>query len=188
MNIYFLIIISFLYYATFNYGAYVLDNISNFFEKSHQYNEYVSLVFLPHGIRVLSAWLYRGLSILYILPVSLYVYYSSNPIFDISYLLVFVGAFSGYLGFVCFKFIFPNVPIYADEMNKVKKYSFINIFFVIVLSAIINSSLNTLVLLGADKIQIVDYVILFQYGVGDILGAIFFMFLLLYAFKLQKFL
>jgi hypothetical protein len=134
----------------------------------------ISLLFLPHSVRLLSAYFLGWRSILYLFPVSLlwsvYIKPSDVP-FDVVILIAGLIACVGYIGILVAQalkaLLFPNAPARKD--------------WVLILAAgAVASLLNTVghrVILGTEGSLILGYFI------GDMSGLFFSLIILIYIFR-----
>ena len=134
------------------------------------------LLFLPHGVRVLTAWLYGWRSIIYLLPGHLMAHtmlWSTAGLTDWSVLVAIGGSCIGFLGFVVASHLlvfFKSVPI---------SQKWIEVLLAGSIASIANSTMNALV-------YSVSWINSLAYIVGDTVGLMVLMVLLVYLFKIER--
>ena len=135
---------------------------------------YASLLFLPHGIRVLAVFLYGpGPAFFYLLIAALVsLSISGNPM-EKSVLTItmqtLTGALCAPLAYQLLKFSFGSDHI---SLGAVSARTWRGILMVIVVSSLVNGLFQTLSI-GWGDTGVADVVLSLKYTVGDILGAIF---------------
>lgn len=138
---------------------------------------YASILFLPHGIRVLAVFLYGpGPASMYLLISALVsLSLNDNPM-DKSVLTItsqtLTGAFCAPVAYQLLKFSFGSDHI---SLGSVNARTWRGILMVIIVSSLINGLFQTLSISLGDT-GIADVLLSLQYTVGDILGAIFVLF------------
>ena len=146
----------------------------------HLEAEWVSLIFLPHGVRVLTAWLYGGRSLVLLLPSSLitHIYIFGASGFEPKLFIAnFIGVVSGFVAFEFVRTIGLNA--YPDSGNTL---NWRKIFIVGALASVINS-LGALVfyqdmLASGNAVNFI-----FGYLIGDVVGLFVAMFVLMMVFR-----
>ena len=134
-------------------------------------------MFLPHGIRVLAVFLYGpSPSSLYLLIASLVSIAFSDSSMDKSAVTValqtLTGAFCAPVAYLLLKYSFGSEHITLGAVNQ---RTWRGIFMVIILSSLLNGLFQTLSI-GIVDTRVADIMLPLIYTVGDILGAIFVLF------------
>jgi len=143
---------------------------------------YASLLFLPHGIRVLSIWLYKERAVIPLFCGHLFVY----PLFWLgefsltALALVLVGTFCVPMAFVLVDWIGFDVSV---RNTKIKHWR--SILMVGFIASIINSLGNSLILSPYIEPSL-HLSILATYLVGDTLGVFSLLLILLLSFRLAR--
>lgn len=134
------------------------------------------LLFLPHGVRVLSAWLYGWRSIIYLLPGSIagmaMVYGASGFEFPLVWLVPIVCV-CGYAGIAITRTIFRSPAISVISRSEL---NWRQIILASALASLINTAGHSLVL-GVAGMEA------FAFLVGDTLGTIVLLLVLMMAFR-----
>ena len=138
---------------------------------------YASLLFLPHGVRVLAVFLYGpGRASLYLLIASIVSLLLSDNQMDKSGLTIIMqtltGAICAPLAYQLLKFSFGNDHI---SLVSVSVRTWRGIFMVIIVSSLLNGLFQTLSI-GLGNTGVSDIVTSLKYTVGDISGSIFVLF------------
>ena len=138
---------------------------------------YASLLFLPHGVRVLAVFLYGpGRASLYLLIASIVSLLLSDNQMDKSFLTMIMqtltGALCAPLAYQLLKFSFGSNHI---SLGSVSPKTWRGILTVIIVSSLLNGLFQTLSI-GFGNTGIADVVLSLKYTVGDIVGAIFVLF------------
>jgi glucose-6-phosphate-specific signal transduction histidine kinase len=133
--------------------------------------ELVSLLFLPHGVRVLTCVLYGPrLGAFYLFAATLLTGFWVGRIGDYDpltlTLLYAVGALSVPLAFIFLEFIHEDTKI---GLTKVKHNTIKTIAYLALISSILNSIGHALVLDGFSASEVKPRIIL-QFLIGDLLG------------------
>ncbi len=163
---------SLLYLATFLFSFQVwLPFQAAFFP---QFGSYASLLFLPHGVRILSAWLLGWRSALALLPgvFSTFAYVAGGKVFYPSRLAAIVIAVS--VAPAVFSLIARFGFDLAPRAGRVPCW--VCVMAVGVLASFIGASLTNLVL-GNGPIDV------FAYVIGDVSGLFFLMLVLMLVFR-----
>ena len=138
---------------------------------------YASLLFLPHGVRVLAVFLYGpGPASFYLLIATLVSVLLSDNELDKSVLTILMqtltGAFCAPMAYQLLKFSFGSDHI---SLGSVSSRTWRGIFIVIIVSSLLNGLFQTLSI-GLGNTGVTDVVLSLKYTLGDILGAIFVLF------------
>jgi len=134
---------------------------------------YASVLFLPHGVRVLAVFLYGPAPATFYLLIAALVSLSlSNNQMDKSGLTIIMqtmtGAICAPLAYQLLKFSFGNDHI---SLASVSARTWRGIFMVIIVSSLLNGLFQTLSI-GLGNTDVTDIVMSLKYTVGDILGSI----------------
>ena len=142
--------------------------------------KWVSLIFLPHGVRVLTAWLYRGRSLVLLFPSALitHIYIFGTAGFEPKLLVAnLIGVASAYVAFEFVRTIGLNA--YPDSGRSM---SWRKVFFVGALASIINSlgaALFYQSVVGSGSM----FTFTLGYLIGDIVGLFAAMLVLMVVFR-----
>ena len=136
-------------------------------------SELVSLLFLPHGVRVLACVLYGPrLGAFYLFAAGILTAFWAGNLADYDPLtltiLFAVGALSVPIAFVFLEFIHEDTKI---GLTKVKHNTIKTIAYLALISSILNSIGHALVLDGFSAFEVKPRIIL-QFLTGDLLGAL----------------
>lgn len=134
------------------------------------------LFYLPHGIRVLTAWLYGWKSIIYILPgqaVAHVVFWGTASLTGIGALDILGGASVGYLG------LLAALYILRGQQTGILGRPWVLILLAGVIASFANSAVKVMVHDALPKEA-------FGYLLGDITGLVLLMVILLYIFKVER--
>lgn len=137
-----------------------------------------SLVFLPHGIRIIAAWLYGWSAVFYILPGA---YITHLARFEEKTALSLSELLGPIFGVLCASFCFSVIARMGHDL-RFESGNHINwrdIILVGALASVINSAGTNLVY--GNSLHITA-----GYFVGDILGMITVMFILMLSFRLHR--
>jgi hypothetical protein len=134
------------------------------------------VLFLPHGVRVLSAWLYGWRSIIYLLPGSIagvaMVYGASG--FEIPLIwIVPLVCVCGYAGIAITRSIYRSA---ATSIISKSELNWMQIILASALASLINTAGHSLIL-GVTGIEA------FAFLVGDTLGTVVLLLVLMLAFR-----
>jgi len=138
---------------------------------------YASILFLPHGVRVLAVFLYGpGPASIYLLIAALVsLSLSDNPM-DKSVLTITFQTLTGSLcapaAYQLLKFSFGSDHI---SLGSVNARTWRGILMVIIVSSLLNGLFQTLSI-GLGDAGMADVLLSLKYTVGDIFGAIFVLF------------
>lgn len=160
--------------------GYVIDPIQSVFLTTG----YASLLFLPHGVRVLAVFLYGpGPASVYLLIAALVsLSISLNPMEKSGLTITmqtFTSAFCAPLAYQLLKFSFGSDHI---SLGSVNARTWRGILMVIIVSSLLNGLFQTLSI-GLGDTGIADVVLALKYTVGDIFGAIFVLFVANYLLR-----
>lgn len=147
-------------------------------QEAHIYNfeNIVLLLYLPHGIRVLTAWLYGWKSILYILPGQVVVhvmFWGSASLLSTGIFDVIGGASIGYVG------VLAALYLLQGHQTGLLARPWVLILLAGVIASLANSAVKIMVHDALPKEM-------FGYLLGDINGLILLMIILLYVFKVER--
>lgn len=169
------LVVSACFLAAFWVSIFFLGPIQTYF--LGDLPNYLSLLFLPHGVRLLAAWIYRAKSILYIFPGALLAHLWSNglsAITELPTLSTLVGSIVGILGIVAVEAV-SGTRINALTSMTQWKYLLIAGGH----ASLVNSILTSLIY-GTDVTQGIGYLI------GDISGQFFLMLILVFVFRIER--
>jgi hypothetical protein len=143
---------------------------------------YASLLFLPHGIRVLSIWLYKGRAVIPLFCAHLFIYvlFWLGEVSLTSLAVVFVGTFCAPLAFILVGWIGFDVSVRNTEI--VHWRSILAVGFI---ASIINSLGNSLFLSPYIE-PALHLATVATYLVGDTLGVFVLLLILLLGFRLTR--
>ena len=130
----------------------------------------VSLLYLPHAVRVLGAWMVGPKSILALIPVSICVYFVTRPdtgsLTQADFIIPMVGALCAPVAFELMRFV--RIDVYPRSTGVI---SWRTLVFAGLLSSIINSFFSTLFL--EDRFPIEDtFNVLTRFIIGDVMGLV----------------
>jgi hypothetical protein len=130
----------------------------------------VSLLYLPHAVRVLGAWMVGPKSILALIPASIFVYFvtrpDTGPLTQADFIIPMVGALCAPVAFELMRFV--RIDVYPKSTGVI---SWRTLVFAGLLSSIINSFFSTLFLEG--RIPIEDtFNVLTRFIIGDVMGLV----------------
>ena len=139
---------------------------------------YASLLFLPHGVRVLAVFLYGpGPASVYLLIAALVsLSISLNPMEKSGLTITmqtFTSAFCAPLAYQLLKFSFGNDHI---SLGSVNTRTWRGILMVIIVSSLFNGLFQALSI-GFGDTGVADVVLSLKYTVGDMFGALFVLFI-----------
>ena len=160
--------------------GYVIDPIQSVFLTTG----YASLLFLPHGVRVLAVFLYGpGPASVYLLIAALVSLLLSDNHVDKSVLTIIMQTLTGALcapvAYQLLKFSFGSDHI---SLGSVNARTWRGILMVIIVSSLLNGLFQTLSI-GLGDTDFVDVLLSLKYTVGDIFGAIFVLFVANYLLR-----
>jgi hypothetical protein len=130
----------------------------------------VSLLYLPHAIRVLGAWMVGPKSILALVPASICVYFVTRPdngsLTQADFIIPMVGALCAPVAFKLMRFV--RIDVYPRSTGVI---SWRTLVFAGLLSSIINSFFSTLFLEGRFPIED-TFNVLTRFIIGDVMGLV----------------
>ncbi|MDB2390744.1 hypothetical protein N9X12_05950 [Alphaproteobacteria bacterium] len=144
---------------------------------------YVSLLFLPHSVRVIAAWLLGPKAILALFPATVISGYIFDSTIDNSLIFYLNSLFSSASAIIAFEFLKlmkMNVYPRGEWMT-----SWRNVIFAGCLASFFNSLGNAYFMgayIGANEL----FEIIFRFITGDILGLLISMFVLMILFRYDK--
>ena len=168
-------------------GLYALQTSFIFpFERAYfgELTSYASLMFLPHAVRVIAAWLIGPKAILALFPASLISMTFYGDISDKEldfYFYCLLSSASGVIAFEFLKLMKMNIYPSGDKMS-----SWRNVLF----SGCIASFINSLISINftVAKLQETEIVeVIFRYIIGDFFGLLVSMFVLMIVFRYSKY-
>jgi hypothetical protein len=144
----------------------------------------VSLLYLPHAVRVLGAWMVGPKSILALIPASICLYFVTRPdtgsLTQADFIIPMVGALCAPIAFELMRFV--RIDVYPKSNGVI---SWRTLVFAGLLSSIINSFFSTLFL--EDRFPIEDtFDVLTRFVIGDVMGLVVVMLLLLGSLKVFR--
>ena len=135
----------------------------------------VSLLYLPHAVRVLGAWMVGPRSILALIPVSICVYFVTRPetgsLTQADFIIPMVGALCAPVAFELMRFV--RIDVYPRSTGVI---SWRTLVFAGLLSSIINSFFSTLFLEGRFPIED-TFNVLTRFIIGDVMGLVVVLFI-----------
>ena len=161
----------FSFFLTFAIVAPVQDAILPAF------GNYASLLFLPHGVRVVSAWLYGWRSLIFLVPGSIlshsYLYGSAG--FSVDYLM------AAFFGVFCAAFSFWVFALFGMDLrlHKTRQVHWRDVMLAGVVASVLNS-VGTTFFFGNDLATASARFF------GDVTGMFASIFLLMLAFRLLR--
>ena len=168
-------IVSLTYIAAFIVTFEVITPVQNLFFP--EFGNQASLLFLPSGVRVLSAWLLGWRSILALAPgVFMAFYYLLGiNVFDPSRIIaILIAIITPAVMFRAFKLIWPNISPQSDQKPCWPCVMVVGFFISIVGSLLVNY------VSGNSSIDYLAYII------GDFFGLLFLMMGLMYGFRFLR--
>ena len=136
----------------------------------------VSLLYLPHAVRVLAAWMVGPKSILALIPASICVYFltrpDTGPLTQADFIIPMVGALCAPVAFELMRFV--RIDVYPKSTGVI---SWRTLVFAGLLSSIINSFFSTLFLEGRFPIED-TFDVLTRFIIGDVMGLVIVLLLL----------
>lgn len=172
--------VRFLIFLTFILAYWVTDTVITPLQDRYITETlFASLIFLPHGVRVLSVWMFREKAVLPLAVaefVVFLIYWPNIPIVS-SALAGFVGGLSAFLGFELIKKLV--VDPYADNYHRGQWGT---VLVAGILASVFSSFGHTLALW--DTVEIIDPVRQqIAFLVGDTMGTLALMVLLMYVLR-----
>ena len=130
----------------------------------------VSILYLPHAVRVLGAWMVGPKSVLALIPTSICVYFATRPdtgtLAPADFIIPLVGALCAPVAFELMRFV--RIDVYPKSTGLI---SWRTLVFAGLLSSIINSFFSTLFLEGRFPIED-TFDVLTRFIIGDIMGLV----------------
>ena len=144
---------------------------------------FAALLFLPHGVRVVSIWVLRERAIIPLLAASLVIYrlfyWYAEPVY-LNYLLVLTGTFCAYFAILFFDF--GKIDLSIQNLSISHWRSLILLGFVAsVFNAIGNSVILAAIIDKETQLRTLIY-----YLVGDTLGVIGFLVIILISLRIGR--
>ena len=145
----------------------------------------VSLLYLPHAVRVLGAWMVGPKSILALIPASICGYFfimrpDTGAFTPADFIIPIIGALCAPVAFELMRFV--RIDVYPKSTGVI---SWRTLVFAGLLSSIVNSFFSTLFLEGQFPIED-TFDVLTRFVIGDVMGLVIILFLsvgLLKAFR-----
>ena len=167
-------------------GLYVLQ-VSFILPLEHihfgEITTYASLLFLPHAVRVIAAWLLGPKAILALFPASLISIHIYEPITDRDLSFYFYILFSSASAVIAFELLkFMKMDIYP---RGEKMLSWRNVLFAGFLASLFNALSSvyfTEVILNNEELL----ELIFRFIIGDVLGLLVSMFVLMLSFRYYR--
>ena len=130
----------------------------------------VSLLYLPHAVRVLGAWMYGPKSILALIPAAIcedfFARSGTGPLTQADFIISMVGALCAPVAFELMRVV--RIDIYPKSTGVI---SWRSLVFAGLLSSIINSFFSTLFLEGRFPIED-TFDVLTRFIIGDVMGLV----------------
>ena len=130
----------------------------------------VSLLYLPHAVRVLGAWMVGPKSILALIPASIIVYFvtrpDTGPLTQADIMIPMIGALCAPVAFELMRVV--RIDVYPKSSGVI---SWRTLVFAGLFSSIINSFFSTLFLEGRFPIED-TFVVLTRFIIGDGMGLV----------------
>lgn len=174
--------------VTFTYlGLYLIQvNFILPLEKTYFGNltEYASLLFLPHAVRVIAAWLLGPKAILALFPASVISLHFYEPISAQGlgfYLYILFSSASAIIAFEFLKLMKIDIYPRGERMS-----SWRNVLFAGFLASFFNS-LGGVYFIEAIPDTDALFELIFRFIIGDVLGLLFSMFVLMILFRYYRY-
>jgi len=137
----------------------------------------VSLLYLPHAVRVLGAWMVGPKSILALIPASICGYFitmrpETGAFATADFIIPMIGALCAPVAFELMRFV--RIDVYPKSTGVI---SWRTLVFAGFLSSIINSFFSTLFLEGRFPIED-TFDVLTRFVIGDVMGLVIILLLL----------
>ena len=137
----------------------------------------VSLLYLPHAVRVLGAWMVGPKSILALIPASICGYFfamrpETGAFTPADFIIPMIGALCAPVALELMRFV--QIDVYPKSTGVI---SWRTLVFAGLLSSIINSFFSTLFLEGRFPIED-TFDVLTRFVIGDVMGLVIILFLL----------
>jgi len=169
------VLISFAYVAAFAATFSIIMPVQNAVVPA--FGNYASLLFLPHGVRVVAAWLYGWRSLIFLAPgaVLTHSYLYGTAGFSVDYMIaVFFGVFCAALSFWFFALVGMDFRI-----HKARTVNWKDVMLAGVAASVLNS-VGTKIFFENDM-QTASARFL-----GDVTGMIVSMFMMMFAFRVLR--
>jgi hypothetical protein len=145
----------------------------------------VSLLYLPHAVRVLGAWMVGPKSILALIPASICGYFFSmrpdtGAFTPADFIIPMIGALCAPVAFELMRFV--RIDVYPKSTGVI---SWRTLVFAGLLSSIINSFFSTLFLEGRFPIED-TFDVLTRFVIGDVMGLVIILILLVCLLKVFR--
>ena len=142
----------------------------------------VSLLYLPHAVRVLGAWMVGPKSILALIPASICGYFfiirpDTGAFTPADFIIPMIGALCAPVAFELMRFV--RIDVYPKSTGVI---SWRTLVFAGLLSSIVNSFFSTLFLEGQFPIED-TFDVLTRFVIGDVMGLVIILLLLLCLLK-----
>jgi hypothetical protein len=142
----------------------------------------VSLLYLPHAVRVLGAWMVGPKSILALIPASICGYFfmirpDTGAFTPADFIIPMIGALCAPVAFELMRFV--RIDVYPKSTGVI---SWRTLVFAGLLSSIINSFFSTLFLEGQFPIED-TFDVLTRFVIGDVMGLVIILLLLVSLLK-----
>ena len=137
----------------------------------------VSLLYLPHAVRVLGAWMVGPKSVLALIPASICVYFATRPdtgpLTPADFFIPMIGALCAPVALELMRFV--QIDVYPKSTGVI---SWRTLVFAGLFSSIINSFFSTLFLEGRFPIED-TFDVLTRFIIGDVMGLVVVLLLLI---------
>ena len=142
----------------------------------------VSLLYLPHAVRVLGAWMVGPKSILALIPASICGYFfmirpDTGAFTPADFIIPMIGALCAPVAFELMRFV--RIDVYPKSTGVI---SWRTLVFAGLLSSIVNSFFSTLFLEGQFPIED-TFDVLTRFVIGDVMGLVIILLLLVSLLK-----
>ena len=144
----------------------------------------VSLLYLPHAVRVLGAWMVGPKSILALIPASIIVYFvtrpDTGPSTEADIIIPMIGALCAPVAFELMRVF--RIDVYPKSTGVI---SWRTLVFAGLFSSIINSFFSTLFLEGRFPIED-TFDVLTRFIIGDVMGLVLVLLILVGLLKTSR--
>ena len=144
----------------------------------------VSLLYLPHAVRVLGAWMVGSKSILALIPASIIVYFvtrpDTGPSTQADIIIPMIGALCAPVAFELMRVF--RIDVYPKSTGVI---SWRTLVFAGLFSSIINSFFSTLFLEGRFPIED-TFDVLTRFIIGDVMGLVLVLLILVGLLKTSR--
>ena len=145
---------------------------------------FVSLLYLPHAVRVLGAWMVGPKSVLALIPASICVYFATRPdtgpLTPADFFIPMIGALCAPVALELMRFV--QIDVYPKSTGVI---SWRTLVFAGLFSSIIDSFFSTLFLEGRFPIED-TFDVLTRFIIGDVMGLVIVLLLLIGLLKLFR--